>query len=270
MREPIKVLRGTFGRISLISVRRDFVTHAHREAHIIIWLGGAPGEMTVGGRRACVGPDTAIAINPLEPHSHAFPPAGEPGLFLVFYLDDDWLRARRPGGAFAFDGPHLPLGAEQRATAVRISQLLEGGEDPADLSAYEIERFADSLCRPSKAAQGAATWDGRARDFRIRKAIAMMKDAVGARPSFDDVARSVGMSRPHFFAVFKSQTKLTPNIYLNTLRIEESVRLLQSGEPLTFIAHHVGFTQQSNFSRFFRDHVGVTPTAYRSASQHRQ
>ncbi|CAH1666465.1 helix-turn-helix transcriptional regulator [Chelatococcus asaccharovorans] len=270
MREPIKVLRGTFGRMSLIRVRRDFVTHAHSEAHVIIWLGGAPGLMTVGGRSACVGPEMAIAINPLEPHSHAFRPAGEPGLFLVFYLDLDWLRAHRPEGAFAFDDPHLPLSGEQRATAARMRLLLEGGEDPGDLSAYEIERFADSLCRPGQAVSAARAFDGRVRDFRIRKAIAMMKHAVGARPFFDDVARSVGMSRPHFFAVFKSQTKLTPNIYLNTLRVEESVRLLQSGEPLTSIAYQVGFTQQSNFSRFFRDHVGVTPTAYRSASQHQQ
>ncbi len=82
------------------------------------------------------------------------------------------------------------------------------------------------------------------------------------------IARSVGLSRPHFFALFKEQTNLTPNVYWNTLRMEEAVRQLQwSREPLISVACNLGFTTQGNFSRFFRDHVGVPPTLYREAAR---
>ena len=54
----------------------------------------------------------------------------------------------------------------------------------------------------------------------------------------------------------------------NTLRMEEAVRQLQwSQEPLISVACNLGFTTQGNFSRFFRDHVGVPPTLYREAAR---
>ena len=68
--------------------------------------------------------------------------------------------------------------------------------------------------------------------------------------------------------MFKEQTNLTPNVYWNTLRMEEAVRQLQwSQEPLISVACNLGFTTQGNFSRFFRDHVGVPPTLYREAAR---
>jgi transcriptional regulator GlxA family with amidase domain len=102
-------------------------------------------------------------------------------------------------------------------------------------------------------------------DFRVRKAIALMREHVGERISFDELAREVGLSRPHFFALFKEQTKLTPNVYWNTLRMQEALKQLQSEEPLVAVACSLGFTTPGNFSRFFRDHAGVTPTLYREA-----
>ena len=75
------------------------------------------------------------------------------------------------------------------------------------------------------------------------------------------------LSRPHFFALFKEQTNLTPNVYWNTLRMEEAVRQLQSQDSLISVACNLGFTTPGNFSRFFRDHAGVPPTLYREAAR---
>ncbi|TIL97093.1 MAG: AraC family transcriptional regulator, partial [Mesorhizobium sp.] len=72
---------------------------------------------------------------------------------------------------------------------------------------YEIERFIDSVL---DAADASAPQVARARvhcvqDFRVRNAIQLMKANVCERICFDEVARSVGLSRPHFFALFKEQ-----------------------------------------------------------------
>jgi AraC family transcriptional regulator len=270
MTEAIRLYWGPFGHVSVLNVASDFVTHAHVEAHIIIWLEGTAGEMTIGRETVRLGPGMAAGINSFVPHSHALSRDG--GLFLAFYIDPDWARRRRslPAGAPLFARPAIPLDPWLHKAAANLLDHLSDNESIDDIANYEIERFIDSLI---DAADAASPMDARTRmpsmqDFRVRKAVQLMKANVCERICFDDVARSVGLSRPHFFALFKEQMNLTPNVYWNTLRMEEAVRQLQwSQEPLISVACNLGFTTQGNFSRFFRDHVGVPPTLYREAAR---
>ncbi|RVC39634.1 AraC family transcriptional regulator, partial [Mesorhizobium sp. M4A.F.Ca.ET.090.04.2.1] len=189
-----------------------------------------------------------------------------------FYIDPDWARRRRdlPSSAPLFAQAAITLEPWLHQAAAHLLDHLSDNESIDDIANYEIERFIDSVL---DAADASAPHVARGRvntmqDFRVRKAIQLMKANVCERISFDDVARSVGLSRPHFFALFKEQTNLTPNVYWNTLRMEEAVRQLQwSQEPLISVACNLGFTTQGNFSRFFRDHVGVPPTLYREAAR---
>ena len=80
----IKLFRGAFGRVCLLNVSGDFVTHAHADAHIIVWLEGAGGEMTIGSETVRPGPNMAAGINAVQPHSHALAHDGRPGKFLAF------------------------------------------------------------------------------------------------------------------------------------------------------------------------------------------
>lgn len=80
----IKLYKGAFGHVSMLNAASDLVTHAHGEAHLIIWLEGDAGEIMVGERRVTPGPDCAIGVNSFEPHSHSFSPGEEPGRFLAF------------------------------------------------------------------------------------------------------------------------------------------------------------------------------------------
>lgn len=272
MTESIRLFRGPFGHVSLLNVGGNLVTHAHPEAHIVIWLSGAPGLMTIGCRSLVPERGVAIGINSFEPHNHVFAEGEVPGQFLAFYIDMDWLRARRglPAGTEAFHGPHIPLeGWIARNIETLTSRLMAIDED-YDLSAYELERFIDHVLDEAETARpkNRALSCGRGgRDYRIRKALALMEANVGERICFDQVARSVGLSRPHFFALFKEQMSVTPNVYWNTLRIAEALRCLQStDETLISVACSLGFSTQGNFSRFFREHTGVPPTVYRSAA----
>ena len=266
----IKLYRGEFGRVSVLSVASDLVTHAHPEAQLIVWLDGTGGEMTIGQETVRLGPGMAAGITPFESHSHQLAGDGGAGRFLNIYLDAAWARVRR-GGATApfFMQPAIPVEPWLRHAALALLGHLLAEDEPDELAAYEIERLVDSLidaadCRVPSARRAGAP----ALDHRLRKAIQLMRENVCERMSLDDVARSVGLSRPHFFALFKEQTNLTPNVYWNTLRMEEAVRQLQwSREPLISVACNLGFTTQGNFSRFFRDHVGVPPTLYREAAR---
>ncbi|MDX3924221.1 MAG: helix-turn-helix domain-containing protein [Shinella sp.] len=271
MTESIRLFRGRFGHVSLLNVCSNLVTHAHPELHIVIWLSGAPGRMTVGGENVDLKPGVAVGINSFQPHSHVFGEDETPGTFLAFYIDTEWLRIRRnlAAGAPAFANPLIPLDAWLGETAASVMESLTSMEADYDLLGYELERYIDQLMDAADAARPrmpAEQFRG-GRDFRVRKAIALMEANVGERLCLDQVARSVGLSRPHFFALFKEHMNVTPNVYWNTLRIAEAVRCLQSSdESMTAVACNLGFTSQGNFSRFFREHTGVPPTVYRSAA----
>lgn len=270
MTESIRLFRGSFGHVSILNVCSNLVTHAHPEAHMILWLAGSPGRMTVGDEVIDLEPGCAVAVNSFQPHSHVFDHGETPGSFLAFYIDMDWLSDRRrlPAGEPVFSSPVIRFDAWIGEAAQGFVDMLCNGFDDYDLVAYELERYIDCLIDAADAQKPKNTGSHcrSARDFRIRKALALMQANVGGRMSIDEVARSVGLSRPHFFALFKEHMNVTPNVYWNTLRITEAVRCLgSSDESMISVAGNLGFTSQGNFSRFFREHTGVRPTIYRSA-----
>jgi AraC family transcriptional regulator len=273
MTESIRLYRSEFGQLSILNVANNFVTHAHDEIHIIIWLDGVAGKMTVGRDTMALGPGIAAGINSFEPHSHLLAHDGASGLFLAFYIDPNWLCRRRglPLGSSVFAQPFIALDSWIRGAAESLLASLSERDGADDLVAYEIVRFIDAFIDAADAEAPRRSHAARIcsmQDFRVRKAIELMKAHVRDRICFDEVARSAGLSRPHFFALFREQMNLTPNVYWNTLRVREAVRQVQfSEESLTSVAGNLGFTSQGNFSRFFRDHIGVPPTVYRSASR---
>ena len=83
----------------------------------------------------------------------------------------------------------------------------------------------------------------------------------------DDLAREVGLSRPHFFKLFRQQMGLTPNIFLNTLRSEQAIdALITTNKSVTEIGLDLGFASQASFTRFFASNVGIPPSDYRRAA----
>jgi AraC-like DNA-binding protein len=78
------------------------------------------------------------------------------------------------------------------------------------------------------------------------------------------LATMIGLSRCYFARAFKHSIGMTPHHYLMQRRLEHAKRLLVETEiSLAQIALESGFSDQSHFTRRFRDHVGSTPRAYR-------
>jgi len=61
-----------------------------------------------------------------------------------------------------------------------------------------------------------------------------------------------------------TQRNINFNTWINTLRIEEAMRLLENKElPLYEIAEITGFSDLSKMSNFMKKHTGLTPSEYR-------
>jgi transcriptional regulator GlxA family with amidase domain len=105
-------------------------------------------------------------------------------------------------------------------------------------------------------------------DFRLRKAIQLLEHHVCEPVELDHVARETGLSRPHFYKLFRQQVGVTPNIYLNSLRMERAIdRLTRTTEAVASIGLDLGFSSQASFSRFFIANGVVPPSAYRRSAQ---
>ena len=64
--------------------------------------------------------------------------------------------------------------------------------------------------------------------------------------------------------MFKSETGLTPNDYVQRLRIGRACEILGgSDESITGIACRMGFSDSQYFARVFRKYMGETPSQYR-------
>ncbi len=82
--------------------------------------------------------------------------------------------------------------------------------------------------------------------------------------SVEQMAEFSGMSQRNFARVFKSKTGMTPNKYLETLRLDKAREIMISGnEGLDTIARASGFGREERLRRAFLRRFGVTPSQYR-------
>ena len=80
-----------------------------------------------------------------------------------------------------------------------------------------------------------------------------------------DVAIEMGTNHNYLSQYLNNTLNMTFQVWLNTLRIEESKNLLTSGEKLSIeeIGIKVGIPQNYNFSRWFKVITDMTPLQYR-------
>jgi transcriptional regulator GlxA family with amidase domain len=80
----------------------------------------------------------------------------------------------------------------------------------------------------------------------------------------DALAEVAGLSVCHFARMFKQTVGVSPNRYVLQCRIEWARELLADTDmPLSEIAIVTGFSDQSHYTRWFREIIGVTPGSYR-------
>ncbi|WP_168120580.1 AraC family transcriptional regulator [Paenibacillus sp. HB172176] len=84
------------------------------------------------------------------------------------------------------------------------------------------------------------------------------------RMTVAEAARFVKLNPHHFCKSFKKLTGRTFVEYMNVLRMNEAERLLQeSDDSITEIAGMVGCDNPNYFTKLFKQHKGVTPSAAR-------
>ncbi|GLR84333.1 helix-turn-helix domain-containing protein [Bradyrhizobium iriomotense] len=271
MSRALAIFHGRFGRATVYQLNRPFNIHAHREGHLIFHVGGMSACIDVCDHRFQLDETSVVAVNPWEPHNFLPSDLDAGAIFFVLYVNAEWFAPDAPGA------DRLRFGRTQfkRTPALdkhirRTAALVCGAPSLSSLDS-ELRRLID-ICYDESWQQAEIARDARAAgavtDFRVRKCIKLMSESPGAEMELDTIARESGLSRPHFYRLFRTQTGVTPHLYLNTLIMEQALEALVASEaPIADIGFDLGFSSQSGFTRFFAANVGMAPTDYRRAAK---
>lgn len=248
------------------------VAHAHADTQIAFWLGGSRSDARVVGQVVEYSENTALGVNPYESHDAKLLDDAGPAIFLCFYIRKEWLEKLRAesGRRFYFPNPQVPISPALRQACWKVLDIVVSPfHESRDSLNVEIEKLIVEAIDASLAPARPAGLGGTSSmiDHRLRAAITYMREHVGDPVVVDEVAGKVGLSRAHFFALFRDQLNTTPQVFWSAVKVEEAIRrLVQRADPLTSVAMDLGFSTPGNFSRFFKEHMGVTPSHYRKVS----
>ena len=192
---------------------------------------------------------------------------------LVFHAATDWLSASFPAVFGASD--KRPFTQRREAITPRIRRLadtlaIEAINDRflcAERLEFMLQELVLSIVETYVARRRAASplWRGsRFEDSRIRRAIGLLRAHPNKDLNIDELASQVGLSRSRFYDLFQLCTGFSPRGYLDLLCVEAAVSRLSSGRgKIAELSAELGFSAQSNFTRFFLQQVGVPPSEYR-------
>lgn len=271
MSTALAVCHGSFGRVTVYRLDKPMRTHAHREGHLTFLLSGTPAIVTISNVPHLVDHSAGVAINPWQPHSFQPCSSDQPSVFLVAYICDRWLDRDQEGrGSLRFGTNGIPVGTTLVSICASLAHALVTNASYRIVNRYLNQLFDASFDQSWRSgAHPAAAQSAQAPiDFRVRKSLRLLDDGLSQGIPLDTVAKDAGLSRPHFFKLFRENTGLTPSLYANTMRVERALeRLTGSRASVTDIGYELGFSSQSHFTHFFSSHVGIAPTQYRTIAR---
>lgn len=98
----------------------------------------------------------------------------------------------------------------------------------------------------------------------VIQALDYIQNNYSRKISLAAVAEHVGLSSGYLCRIFKEETSVSINAYINNLRMTRAGELLKDKNSyIKEVAISVGFEDQLYFSRLFKRYYGMTPSEYR-------
>ena len=255
MGRMIRLFEGRFGRLVLTELGPQDQLPAQGDPAIIMQQGA--GEV--------------VFLNPGEVHV-----ALEHSRVLALHAAGEWLRESFPAAFSSADPRPFPLRREpvtlriQRLADTLVIEALNDRFLSPERLEFMLQELMLSIVETYMARKRASSpmWKGsRFEDTRIRRAIALLRARPNKDLSIDELASQVGLSRSRFYDLFQLCTGFSPRAYLDMLCVETAISRLSSGQgKIAEVSAELGFSAQSNFTRFFLNQVGVPPSEYRRAT----
>jgi AraC family transcriptional regulator, arabinose operon regulatory protein len=230
---------------------------------VFIYCARGGGWCEIAGRRREVDEDELLVIPPATPHVygaakklpwtiHWFHAVGSNVPYYLEKLEVTELK------------PVVRLGGDVQLFSL-FEDVLEGLEHGSTLThltyaAHSLSHLMGVILRHKD-----EYWRGESDvKERIAKSVEFMKDHLREPLRIATLAAVVNLSRSHYTEIFHRVTGYAPLMYLNHLRMQCAVQLLNSSNlSIKAISEHLGFSDQFYFSRAFTKLHGHSPSEHR-------
>lgn len=223
------------------------------------------GIFETGSERLRIGPGRAFLTEIPGNHRYYHPGDGEVWEFYFLLMRPRlilplWEEIKQKLGQAPLIDPASP---PIRAMRDIVREARDGRITDSYIASSLLYQFMMELGRLSSGGmRNEALWPQAVRDA-VKFMDSHYDDMVGQ----DELARRLGVSKFHLLRSFSKHVGLTPNDYLNRVRIERAVELLRTTElSIEHIAEQVGYSTGSYFIKVFFKLTGQTPGAFRSGT----
>ncbi len=250
---------GTF-----VAAGNHFVKRTHGTSqHILIACLSGSGSCQLNDREWKLGPGNLLFLPPRTAHIYHADPRSP---WTIFWFHFRGLRA---------EDYLTTLGVSASKPVVSVDEpevLLDAFEDTFRHATHGFSETALTGLSTSfarllglvKVHQRAAGPRTRLAGSRLLKVLASMRGDLAHAWTLDELARNASLSVPHFTELCRIQTGMPPLGLLIRLRLQKAMDLLQQGNHnVAEAALAVGYDDPFYFSRLFRKHMGMTPSACR-------
>lgn len=227
--------------------------------HIVIVCGSGAGWVRIDGQTHRVPAGALLVIPQASPHAYGADPEDPWTIWWAHVAGTDALELVAATGA-TLQRPVLELGAVERIVALldEIVTALERAPSSARLlrasgAAWKLftEIAIDQvLPRPGDP---------------LQRAMAYLEQRLDGSIRVPELAALVGVSPSHLTALFRRATGGGVLAHQTALRMGRARQLLDTSDAtVTEIAHELGYADAFYFSRQFRSHHDMSPTAFRA------
>ena len=265
MSEIFAMVEGEFGKVVVLEVRHSLVSHAHSEIQMSYWLGGGLCQGLVGDTHVVCNDSMAIGINRYQAHDMTLAPDAEPCMMLLIYMHEHWFDAHITPIVFRNAQLNVTEAVRTKYCALMQKMLFAWHADHAQID-DDVKALIQLTVQTNHHAVHPYPNVMRRKmvDYRLRLALSHMRDNIAKANLIKTLAKTVGLSRSRLYELFKKELQSSPKLVYNSVLIDAAISdMRQPATDLSVLAAKFGFSTAANFSRFFRSHKGVTPSAYR-------
>ena len=144
-------------------------------------------------------------------------------------------------------------------------QKCDGAQDPAHLLHFRNRAIEELTVRVKQKLEKPRT------SSHVERAKDYVRKHYREKIYLDDIAESIGISPTHLSKLFKKETGMCLQDYINEERVFRAANLLMYSElSLMEIAEYVHFPSQSYFGKIFKQFKGVSPRIFRDQYRARE
>lgn len=98
---------------------------------------------------------------------------------------------------------------------------------------------------------------------RLKAILSYIQEHASEEITLEDIASHIGLCKSECCRFFKKYMRMTIFDYLLSVRIQNSIPFLVSGENITTIAGLVGFSSPAYYGQIFKRYMGMSPSQYK-------